>query len=288
MEKPGKKPAWLKIKINTNENFAHLNKMIEDKNLNTVCVEAACPNIYECWSAGTATFMILGDTCTRSCGFCNVKTGNSDWVDPDEPRRVAESIVKMKVKYAVITSVNRDELLHGGAEMFAETVKEVRRLSPECELELLVPDFKGCLDSLKIVAASQPKVLAHNIETIKRLTPSVRPQADYERSLEVIENISRLGLVSKSGLMGGLGEDFDEIVETMKDLVAVGCQIFNVGQYLQPTRKHLAVERWVHPDEFEKLAKIGRELGLGHVEAGPLVRSSYHAEKQMESFNAHE
>lgn len=284
MDQPLRKPDWLKVKINTNEKFAGVNKMVGAQKLNTVCVEAACPNIYECWSAGTATFMILGDTCTRSCGFCNVKTGSSDWVDPDEPRRVAESIRDMKVKYAVITSVNRDELFHGGAEMFAETVKEVRRLNPECQLELLTPDFKGCRDSMQIVADSKPEVWAHNIETVERLTPGVRPQAKYERSLEVVKVIGEMGIVSKSGLMGGLGETFEEIVETMEDLRKVDCQVFNVGQYLQPTKKHLPVQRWVHPDEFKKLEEIGKKLGFSHVEAGPLVRSSYHAEKQAESF----
>jgi len=279
MEKPLKKPAWIKVKLNTNENFAQLKKLVREQQLNTVCVEAACPNIYECWSAGTATFMILGDTCTRSCGFCNVKTGSSDWVDPDEPRRVAESILKMKVKYAVITSVNRDELYHGGAEIFAETVKEIRRLSPHCQLELLIPDFKGCEESLNIVSESKPEVIAHNIETVKRLTPDVRPQANYERSLEVIKNIGRLGIVSKSAVMGGLGETFEEIVSTMEDLRAVDCKVFNVGQYLQPSTKHLPVKRWVHPDEFKEIEKIGKTLGFSHVESGPLVRSSYHAEK---------
>lgn len=282
-----RKPEWLKVRLNTSERFSGLKKLVREKKLNTVCVEAACPNIYECWNAGTATFMILGDTCTRSCGFCNVKTGRSDWVDPEEPLRVAESVRTLGLKHAVITSVNRDELLNGGAEIFAQTIREIRRLNPECAVELLVPDFKGSAEALEIVMREKPDILAHNTETVPRLYATARPQANYHQTLDVIRRIRESGLISKSGVMLGLGETLDEVRDVMRDLQSHGCQILTLGQYLQPTRENLPVSRYVHPDEFAALREEGMAMGFDHVESGPLVRSSYHAERQATALPRH-
>lgn len=280
----GRKPPWLKIPLRTTENFTGVRKLVGTQNLNTVCVEAACPNIHECWSAGTATFMILGDTCTRSCRFCNVKTGRSDWVDPEEPKRVAQSVKTLGLKHAVITSVNRDELLHGGAEIFAGVVAEIRKEQPGCSVELLVPDFKGSEESLGIVIASSPEILAHNVETVPRLYRDIRPQADYAQSLEVLRRIAASGLTAKTSVMLGIGEREDEVRQVMADCRDQGTDIFTLGQYLRPTRQHAPVDRWVHPDEFAAYKTYGEcELGFSHVESGPLVRSSYHAEQQVRS-----
>jgi lipoic acid synthetase len=278
-----RKPEWLKVKLQTNAAFGHVNDLLSRQNLNTVCAEAACPNIHECWSQGTATFMILGDTCTRSCAFCNVKTGKSSWVDPDEARRVATSVKNMNLKHAVITSVNRDELIHGGAEIFAATIDEIRKIKKDCQVEVLIPDFKGSSRALAIVLNALPDVLGHNLETVPRLYGEARPQADYQQSLDLIRKVSEAKIVSKSGLMLGLGENFEEVLDVMKDLRSANCRILTLGQYLRPTRKHLPVKRYVAPKDFEDYAKIGMDMGFDHVESGPLVRSSYHAREQAEA-----
>lgn len=276
-----RKPSWLKARVPGGENYARLRSLIDGRHLNTVCEEARCPNMGECWNAGTATFMILGDTCTRSCGFCNVKTGKMHIVDEDEPRRVAEAVELMKLRHAVITSVNRDELYDGGAHIFAGTLHEIRSRVPHCRVEVLIPDFMGSEEALSVVLNAQPDVLNHNIETVPRLYRTVRPQAHYHRSLEVLERAKSRGFVTKTGIMLGLGESIDEVVDVMADLRAVECDIFTIGQYLQPTKNHLPVERYVHPDEFKMLKEKGMELGFRHVESGPLVRSSYHAADQV-------
>jgi lipoic acid synthetase len=275
------RPDWLKVRMPAGETFSNVRSIIDEHKLHTVCGEARCPNMGECWNSGTATFMILGDTCTRSCGFCAIKTGMPTELDADEPRRVADAVKLMNVKYAVITSVNRDELYDGGASIFAETIRKIREVSPDCKVEVLIPDFKGDEFALDILLDSFPDVLNHNIETIPRLYPTVRPQAKFERSLELLRRAKKRGFTTKSGLMLGLGENIDEVIDVMKDLRKVDCNILTLGQYLQPTKQHLPVVRFVHPDEFKMLKEKGRELGFKHVESGPLVRSSYHAEKQI-------
>jgi len=235
----------------------------------------------ECWNSGTATFMILGDTCTRSCGFCAVKTGRTDFLDRDEPRRIGEAVASMKLRHAVITSVNRDELFDGGAQIFADTIHEIRSRIPECRIEVLIPDFQGDQVALNIVLNAQPDILNHNTETIPRLYKRVRPQAHYNRSLEVLYRAKEQGFLTKSGLMLGLGESMDEVVDTMSDLREVNCDILTLGQYLQPTKEHLPVVRYVHPSEFAMLKQKGIEMGFRYVESGPLVRSSYHAAGQV-------
>ncbi len=272
-----RKPEWLKARVPGGENYSRLRSIIDERKLNTVCEEARCPNMGECWNSGTATFMILGDTCTRSCGFCNVKTGKMHIVDEDEPRRVAEAVALMKLRHAVITSVNRDELFDGGSHIFANTIQEIRKRLPLCNVEVLIPDFMGSEEALHIVLDAQPDVLNHNVETVPRLYRTVRPQAHYHRSLELLERAKNRGFNTKTGIMLGLGETADEVIEVMADLRAVDCNIFTIGQYLQPTKNHLPVERYVHPDEFKILKIKGMEMGFHHVESGPLVRSSYHA-----------
>ncbi|MGA9407156.1 MAG: lipoyl synthase, partial [Bacteroidota bacterium] len=249
--------------------------------LHTVCEEARCPNMGECWNSGTATFMILGDTCTRSCGFCAVKTGRPDFLDSDEPRRVGEAVEIMKLRHAVITSVNRDELFDGGAQIFAETIREIRRHVPACRIEVLIPDFQGSEAALDIVLDAQPDILNHNTETVPRLYKTVRPQAHYNRSLELLFRAKQKGFRTKSGMMLGLGETMEEVIDTMSDLREVECDILTLGQYLQPTKFHLPVERYVHPDEFGALKQRGMEMGFRYIESGPLVRSSYHAAEQV-------
>ncbi|MDI6779906.1 MAG: lipoyl synthase [Bacteroidota bacterium] len=273
------RPDWLKAKIPSGEMYSGLKQLIDEHQLHTVCEEARCPNMGECWNSGTATFMILGDICTRSCGFCAVKTGIPIELDADEPRRVAEAVKLMNVKYAVVTSVNRDELYDGGASIFAKTIRKIRAASHTCKVEVLIPDFKGDEFALNIVLDAFPDVLNHNIETVPRLYPTVRPQAKYERSLELLHLAKKRGFVTKSGLMLGLGETLEEVIEVMEDLRRVNCDILTLGQYLQPTKEHLPVDRFVHPDEFKMLREKGLEFGFKHVESGPLVRSSYHAEK---------
>lgn len=262
------------------ENYSHLKNLIERHKLHTVCEEARCPNMGECWNAGTATFMILGDTCTRSCGFCAVKTGRPGILDLEEPYRVADAIRLMGVKHAVITSVNRDELPDGGAAVFAETIRQARLVNPQIRIEVLIPDFRGVWWALDIVVGAKPDILNHNTETVPRLYPTVRPQAKYDRSLELIQRAKQAGLLTKSGLMLGLGETVEEVVHVMDDLVVHGCDILTLGQYLQPTKEHVPVDRFVHPDEFLELKRKGLAMGFRHIEAGPLVRSSYHAEQQ--------
>ena len=273
------KPDWLKVNIPAGEEFARLKKLMRGQNLHTVCEEARCPNVAECWNAGTATFMILGDVCTRSCGFCNVKTGRPTWLDRDEPRRVAEAIRAMRVRHAVITSVNRDELPDGGAKMFAETLRQVRALNPGVAVEVLIPDFQGERWALEIVLSERPDILNHNTETVPRLYRTVRPQAKYERSLQVIRWSKEAGMVTKSGIMVGLGETNDEVLQVMRDLRSSGCDIMTIGQYLQPTKEHLPVERYVSLEEFAMFKREGDAMGFAQVESGPLVRSSYHAER---------
>jgi lipoic acid synthetase len=254
---------------------------MRELNLHTVCEEAQCPNIGECWHHGTATFMILGDVCTRSCGFCAVKTGKPVELDAQEPYRVAEAVNLLGVRHAVITSVNRDELIDGGAQIFAETVRQIRARNPATTIEVLIPDFKGEEEPLDTLLDAMPDILNHNTETVPRLYLRVRPQAKYERSLELLARAKRRGFVTKTGLMLGIGERTEEVRAVMKDLAALRCDILTLGQYLQPTQAHLPVDRFVDPGEFRQLKEEGLAMGFGHVESGPLVRSSYHAEKHV-------
>jgi lipoic acid synthetase len=276
------RPPWLKVRFQAGGNYERLRTLMRDQGLHTVCEEARCPNIGDCWSRGTATFMILGDTCTRSCGFCAVATGRPGTLDRGEPARVALAIQQMGLRHAVITSVNRDELPDGGAGMFAETIRWTRRLSPDTTIEVLIPDFRGDEPALAAVMAARPEILNHNTETVPRLYREVRPQAIYERSLEVLRRAKALdpGALTKSGVMVGLGETRDELLTVFADLAAEGVDILTVGQYLQPTPAHLPLQRYWHPDEFAELKERALEMGFRHVESGPLVRSSYHAEEQ--------
>lgn len=275
------RPDWLKVRIPIGKTYSNVRSIIDKHKLHTVCGEARCPNMGECWNNRTATFMILGDICTRSCGFCAVKTGMPTELDTDEPRRVAEAVQLMRIKYAVVTSVDRDELFDGGATIFAESIKKIREHTPECKIEVLIPDFKGDEFALNIVLDAFPDVLNHNVETVPRLYFTVRPQAKYESSLELLQRAKKRGFITKSGLLVGIGENSEEIIEVMKDLSEVNCDILTIGQYLQPTKNHLPVVRFVDPEEFKMYRKIGIEMGFKHVESGPLVRSSYHAEKQI-------
>jgi len=275
-----RRPEWLKVRVAGGENFSHLKNLIDGQKLHTVCEEARCPNMGECWNAGTATFMILGDICTRSCGFCAVKTGRPEGLDLEEPYRVANAIRIMGVKHAVITSVNRDELPDGGAAVFAETIRQARIVNPSIKVEVLIPDFRGVWWALDIVIDAKPDILNHNTETVPSLYPTVRPQGKYSRSLELIKRGKQAGMLTKSGLMLGLGETTDEVLRVMEDLVAHGCDILTLGQYLQPSKDHLPVARYVHPDEFSMFKSRGIEMGFRYVESGPLVRSSYHAGHQ--------
>jgi lipoic acid synthetase len=276
-----RKPEWLKARVPGGENYSRLKTLIDKSRLHTVCEEARCPNMGECWNSGTATFMILGDTCTRSCGFCAVKTGRPEFLDKDEPRRVGEAVEIMKLRHAVITSVNRDELFDGGAQIFADTIREIRSRVPACRIEVLIPDFVGSEQALNIVLDAQPDILNHNTETVPRLYKTVRPQAHYNRSLELLFRAKQKGFLTKSGLMLGLGETIDEVIDTMSDLREVECDILTIGQYLQPTQSHLPVERYVRPEEFAMLKQRGLEMGFRYIESGPLVRSSYHAAEQV-------
>jgi len=276
-----KKPDWLRVKLPIGENYKHVRQLVDKHKLHTICESGNCPNMGECWGAGTATFMILGNVCTRSCGFCSVATGRPDAVDWDEPQRVAEAILLMKVKHAVITSVDRDELPDGGSMIWYNTIKAVKTLSPDTTLETLIPDFKGRKDDIQRVIDAAPEVVSHNIETVERMTRQVRVQAKYWRSMEVIRILKEGGMRTKSGIMLGLGEEKEEVVQTLQDLKENGCDVVTIGQYLQPTKKHLPVARFVHPDEFAEYREIGYQLGLDYVESGPLVRSSYHSEKHV-------
>ncbi len=274
-------PAWFKINPKTGRDYLKIHNLVKEQNLHTVCEEAQCPNRWECWNAGTATFMILGDICTRSCGFCNVTFGKPSALDDEEPARLAKAIATLGIKHAVITSVNRDELENGGAEIFAESIKEIRKKTPDCAVELLIPDFQGKREALDIVLSAKPDIVGHNIETVPRLYRAVRPQAKYFRSLQVLSRAKRDGFITKTGMMIGLGEWMDEVFYVIGDLVEIGCDILTIGQYLQPTKKHLPVARFVPPEEFLMIKEKGEAMGLPHIEAGPLVRSSYHAERQM-------
>ena len=275
-----RKPAWLKVKFPSGENFTKVRGIVNDNKLHTICQSGGCPNIGECWNAGTASFMILGNTCTRACKFCNVNTGRPDAVDIGEPKRVAEAILKMKIKHAVITSVDRDELEDCGSTAWANTIRVVKRMNPNLTLETLIPDFKGVEESIQRIVDEAPTVVSHNQETVRRLSPSVRPQSKYDRSLFVLKYLKENGMRTKSGIMLGLGEEFDEILETMRDLRSVGCDIITIGQYLRPSQKHLPVQRFVTPEEFLQLRDEGYKMGFDYVESGPMIRSSYHSEKQ--------
>jgi len=274
-------PPWFKVQAKTGPDYLDIKQTMDRLKLHTICEEARCPNRWECWNARTATFLILGDICTRRCHYCSVETGRPLAVDREEPRRVAEAIHALGLRHAVITSVNRDELEDGGAAIFADTIRKTRQLSPDSTIEVLIPDFEGNEDALAMVCAEKPEILNHNIETVRRLFPVIRPQGRYQRSIELLGKAKQLGMRTKSGLILGMGETIDEAREVMRDLRAVGCNIMTIGQYLQPTREHLPVARFYDPREFSMLKEEGMSLGFSHVESGPLVRSSYHAEEQV-------
>ena len=280
-----RKPPWFKVKAPGTKNYIRLKHLVQSLNLHTVCEEANCPNIGECWHHGTATFMILGDVCTRACGYCNVVHGNPGQVDGDEPARIAQAISTLELNYAVITSVDRDDLPDGGASIFAETIRATRALRPTCRLEVLIPDFQGKAEPLDTILQSKPDVLNHNLETVSRLYRTARPGGKYDRALELLSRSHALQptIPTKSGLMVGLGEHWNEVIATLQDLYATGCKRLTIGQYLRPSTAHLPVARYYHPDEFNELACIAKDLGFKHVESGPLVRSSYHAHEQADA-----
>lgn len=277
-----KKPDWLKIKLPGGKNFASVKEIVEGNKLHTICASGNCPNMGECWNAGTATFMILGDICTRSCRFCATKTGRPLPVDHEEPLRLAESIKLMGLRHCVITSVDRDDLPDGGAEHWAECIRQIKRVNPGVTIEVLIPDFNGNTDLLNLIIHENPDIISHNLETVRRLTPAIRSAARYDRSLEVLKNIAGSGLTAKSGIMVGLGETAVEVLDTMNDLLGVGVSVMTIGQYLRPTLDHLPVEEYITPEIFENYRLAGIEKGFRHMESRPLVRSSYHAEKHME------
>ena len=282
IQKPLPKPKWLRVKLPTGEKYSNLRGLVDKYSLNTICTSGSCPNMGECWGEGTATFMILGNICTRSCGFCGVKTGRPETLDWDEPEKVARSIKIMQTKHAVITSVDRDDLKDMGSIIWAETVKAIRRMNPETTLETLIPDFQGITRHIDRIIEVKPEVVSHNMETVKRLTREVRIQAKYERSLEVLNYLKQQGMPrTKSGIMLGLGEKEDEVFQTLEDLRSVGLDIVTIGQYLQPSKKHLPVKEFITPEQFKKYEMAGLEIGFRHVESGPLVRSSYKAQKHL-------
>lgn len=274
-----RKPSWLKIKLSSGENYPKVKNIVEQNHLHTICSSGKCPNIGECWSKGTATFMIAGEICTRSCKFCATLSGKPLPLDSNEPKKIANSVKLMGLKHCVITSVDRDDLPDKGAEHWAETIREIRRLNPETIIEVLIPDFDANKEWLDIVFEAKPDILGHNMETVKRLSNQVRSRAKYDLSLDVLKQAREYGLIAKSGIMVGIGEREEEVIELMKDLRGVGCQLFTIGQYLQPTTNNIPVEEYVTPEQFEKYKKIGLELGFDHIESGPLVRSSYMAER---------
>lgn len=276
-----KKPKWLRVKLPIGENYRKVRSLVDEHKLHTICESGSCPNMGECWGEGTATFMILGNICTRSCGFCAVKTGKPEEVDAYEPGKVANSVKIMNVKHAVITSVDRDDLKDGGSEIWAQTVRAIRKQSPGTTLETLIPDFAGKWENLQVIIDVAPEIVSHNLETVRRLTKQVRIQAKYDRSLELLLRLKKGGMHTKSGLMLGLGESEQEILETMQDLRNVGVEVLTLGQYLQPTLKHLPVVEFINPEKFEYYKNKGLEIGFRYVESGPLVRSSYHAEKHL-------
>lgn len=276
-----KKPKWLRVKLPTGENYKKVRSLVDEHKLHTICESGSCPNMGECWGEGTATFMILGNICTRSCGFCAVQTGKPLEADPFEPGKVAHSVKTMGVKHAVITSVDRDDLKDGGAEIWAQTVRAVRAQSPGTTMETLIPDFMGKWENLQVIIDVAPEIVSHNLETVRRLTKQVRIQAKYDRSLEVLFRLKKGGMRTKSGVMLGLGESHQEVLETMEDLRSVQVDILTLGQYLQPTPKHLPVVEFITPERFDEYREIGLKMGFKYVESGPLVRSSYHAEKHL-------
>lgn len=285
--RPMRRPPWIKVRAPGGDTYEWLRGLMRNKELHTVCEEAHCPNIGECWGAGTATFLMMGDTCTRSCGFCDIKTGRPAPLDWTEPIRVAEAVRAMNLRHVVITSVNRDERADGGAPIFAMVIRRIRQIQPGCSIEVLIPDFKGKAEALKIVMEAQPEILNHNVETVPRLFKKVQPQDRYEWAMATLGNAKQMdGLVlTKSGIMVGLGETFEEVVEVMRDLANLKVDILTIGQYLQPSKKHLPIERYYTPDEFIEFKRIGLEMGFKWVESGPLVRSSYHADKQVRALS---
>ncbi|HLT50198.1 lipoyl synthase [Aequorivita nionensis] len=282
IQKPTPKPKWIRVKLPTGKKYTELRGVVEKYKLHTICTSGSCPNMGECWGEGTATFMILGNICTRSCGFCGVKTGRPETIDWDEPEKVARSIKLMNIKHAVVTSVDRDDLKDMGSIIWAETVKAIRRMNPETTLETLIPDFQGNTRNIDRIIAVKPEVISHNMETVKRLTREVRIQAKYERSLEVLNYLKQSGMPrTKSGIMLGLGEKEEEVFKTMEDLKNIGLDILTIGQYLQPSKKHLPVKEFITPEQFKKYETVGLEMGFRHVESGALVRSSYKAQKHL-------
>ncbi len=281
--RPKRRPEWMRVRPPGGDNYKFLKHLMRSKQLHTVCEEAHCPNIGECWGARTATFLILGDVCTRSCGFCDVKTGRPLPIDWQEPERVAQAVKAMDLKHVVITSVNRDEREDGGAPLFAMCIKRIRDLQPGCSIEVLIPDFKGSESALKTVMDARPEILNHNVETVPRLFRKVQPQDHYEWAMATLGNAKKMDgeVLTKSGIMVGLGEEWDEILLVMRDLIEIGVDILTIGQYLQPSRQHLPIDRFYTPQEFEELRRIGYEMGFRWVESGPFVRSSYHADKQV-------
>lgn len=280
---PRRRPPWIRVKAPSGETYEKVRDLMRSKELHTVCEEAMCPNLGECWGSGTATFLMMGDTCTRSCGFCDIKTGRPNPLDWAEPNRIAQSVRAMGLRHVVITSVNRDDRPDGGAPIFAMVIKRIRQLQPGCSIEVLIPDFKGSEAALKIVMDAQPEILNHNVETVPRLFKKVQPQDSYDWALATLRNAKKMDplVLTKSGIMLGLGEEFDEVVETMRDLADLKVDILTLGQYLQPSKKHLPIERYYTLEEFAQLREIGLEMGFKWVESGPLVRSSYHADQQV-------
>lgn len=278
-----RRPSWIRVKAPTGDTYEFVRQQMRSKSLHTVCEEARCPNMGECWGAGTATFLMMGDTCTRSCGFCDIKTGMPSPLDWGEPMRIARAVKAMNLRHVVITSVNRDEREDGGAPIFAMVIRAIRKIHEGCSIEILIPDFKGNPDALQIVMDAQPEILNHNVETVPRMFRKVQPQDEYDWALTTLRNAKQMDalVLTKSGIMLGLGETFDEVVEVMRDLASVGVDILTLGQYLQPSRKHLPIDRYYEPQEFDDLQQIGYDLGFKWVESGPLVRSSYHADKQV-------
>ncbi len=276
----GNLPPWFKVSLQQGPDYREIRRIMDEQGLHTICEEAHCPNVWECWNNRTATFLILGDICTRRCHYCAVHTGRPNDLDREEPKRVAEAVLALGLRHAVITSPNRDELPDGGAAMFAETIRHIRSAIPTCTVEVLIPDFQGKSVALAQVMAARPDILNHNIETVPRLFPSIRPQGKYDRSLQLLDRAKKLGGKTKSGLIAGMGETIEEIHQVMRDLRTVGCDILTIGQYLKPTKDHLPVARFYLPEEFQRFKEEGLALGFSHVESGPLVRSSYHAEQQ--------
>ena len=278
---PKRRPPWIRVRAPMGETYEEIQQLMRSKELHTVCEEAMCPNLGECWGAGTATFLMLGDVCTRTCGFCDIKHGKPSFLDWNEPERIAQAVAKMKLKHAVITSVNRDDRRDGGAPIFAMLIRRIRQLQPGCSIEVLIPDFKGSLEALRIVMAARPEILNHNVETVPRLFKGVQPQDNYAWAEATLRNAKRLDpeVLTKSGIMLGLGETKKEVLTTMDDLMEIGCEVLTIGQYLQPTMEHMPVEAYIHPDQFEYYKSQALAKGFKAVESSPLVRSSYHAEK---------